>query len=185
MLSNKRGFAIVLLAFILGVITISNNKTLRNIYYLNIETSLFFWDDNLASKREISGSNKDMRWKQIVYVNSLIDKHLLTGLGYDYPIIHSEKYGTSSDALFFESLYLYVIASSGYIGLFVWILFFIRCIGATKDIFEGKYKNYILHGCYIFSIFLTGISLSFSFYMIILSLMIRYKYISIIQPSRR
>jgi len=100
------------------------------------------------------------------------------GLGYGYPEIHSQKYGNNSDALFFESLYLYAIASSGYIGLFIWLLFFYVNMKTTKKSFANPLYNYLFHGSYMLSVFLTNISLSLSYYMILSAFLARDRYIN-------
>lgn len=157
--------------------------TLRKVYHENIEPSVFFWDDKLADRNDFGGSSKEMRKSQIIYVNNLISDHFLTGLGYGYPIIHNMKYQGATDALYFESVYLYVIASSGYIGLLIWVIFFIKLIKETKSICSKKMDNIVLHGGYILSILLTNIYGSFAYYMIVTALFIKHKQLYDINPS--
>ena len=99
-----------MIAFLLVGLCYSFSETFRDFYESNIKTSIFFWNDKLAEQQGLSGSNKEMRLHQVVYVNNLIENHFFMGLGYGYPEIHSQKYGNNSDALFFESLYLYAIS---------------------------------------------------------------------------
>ena len=56
-----------------------------------------------------------MRTTQAKYVNKLIENNEIFGLGYGYTAKHIERYGGNTDALFFESLYLWAIANSGYL----------------------------------------------------------------------
>lgn len=161
--------------FFIGL-SLSFSETAKDFYESNIKTSIFFWDDKLAEQQDLSGSSKDMRLRQVIYTNKLIEDHFFTGMGYGYPEIHSQKYGNRSDALFFESLYLYAIASSGYIGLFVWLLFFYMNTKITKYSFTNPLHNYLFHGSYVLSVFLTNISLSLSYYMILSALIARDRY---------
>ena len=167
-----------MIAFLLVGLCYSFSETFRDFYESNIKTSIFFWNDKLAEQQGLSGSNKEMRLHQVVYVNNLIENHFFMGLGYGYPEIHSQKYGNNSDALFFESLYLYAIASSGYIGLFIWLLFFYVNMKTTKKSFANPLYNYLFHGSYMLSVFLTNISLSLSYYMILSAFLARDRYIN-------
>ena len=94
------------------------------------------------------------------------------------------KYHGATDAWYFESLYLDAIASSGYIGLLVWIFFFFLLINRTNIACQNKLDNYLLHGGYVLSVFLTNIYCSFAYYMIVTALFIKYKQIYIYSSSR-
>ena len=82
-------------------------------FIIQILRLLYFLDDDLAAEHDFKGSNKSMRMSQAIYVNNLISDHFFTGLGYGYPIVHNMKYHGATDALYFESLYLDTISSSG------------------------------------------------------------------------
>ncbi|WP_314646832.1 O-antigen ligase domain-containing protein [Prevotella multiformis] len=162
----KRNIIRSLVVLGISVIVVNSTPTLKEYYHANIEPSIFFWDDNLAEKNEITGSNRELRFSQAKYVNNLISNNELFGLGYGYTTKHIEKYGGNTDALFFESLYLWAIANSGYIGLMVWIFFFYSW--SRKMIVDNnKHVDiYVFNGAYILSIFLTNIYCSFAYYMI-------------------
>lgn len=166
-----RGIGLV----IIGIVLYINVPVVRDVYHSNIETALFFWDDDLAAEHDFKGSNKSMRMSQAIYVNNLISDHFFTGLGYGYPIVHNMKYHGATDALYFESLYLDTISSSGYIGFLVWIFFFFLLIKKTNFACRNKLDNYSLHGGYILSVFLTNIYCSFAYYMIVIALFVKYK----------
>ena len=97
----------------------------------------------MAAEHDFKGSNKSMRMSQAIYVNNLISDHFFTGLGYGYPIVHNMKYHGATDALYFESLYLDTISSSGYIGFLVWIFFFFLLI--KKPILRVGINLIIIH----------------------------------------
>ena len=67
-----------MIAFLLVGLCYSFSETFRDFYESNIKTSIFFWNDKLAEQQGLSGSNKEMRLHQVVYVNNLIENHLPT-----------------------------------------------------------------------------------------------------------
>ena len=157
-----------------SAVVISSTPTLQKYYHANIEPSIFFWDDNLAAKNEIKGSNSEMRTTQAKYVNKLIENNEIFGLGYGYTAKHIERYGGNTDALFFESLYLWAIANSGYLGLLVWIIFFYKWSRRMIANRSEALDMYVFNGSYILSVFLTNIYCSFAYYMIASAFIIKY-----------
>lgn len=152
----------------------SFNKTLHKIYESNIKTSIFFWDDKLAEKNSIRGSSKNMRFEQAIYTNNLIEKNILTGNGFGFTTEFLKKYGTYTNAFAFESIYLWAIANSGYIGLILWCIFFYNCYKRNKNV-NSNTIILMIHGCYWLSILLTNIYVSLYCYMIITALLERYR----------
>ncbi len=171
---TKKNIMYFLGALGISAIVICSSPTLQNYYHANIEPSIFFWDDNLAAKNEIKGSNKEMRTSQAIYVNNLISGNELFGLGYGYTSKHNERYGGNTDALFFESLYLSAIANSGYVGLLVWLIFFYRWSRKMITSKSEVLDMYVFNGAYVLSVFLTNIYCSFAYYMIASAFIIKY-----------
>lgn len=149
------------------------NQTLHKIYESNIKTAIFFWDDKLAEKNSFGGSSKDMRLEQIVYTNNLISQNIFAGRGFGFTKVFLEKHANTTNARAFESIYLWAIANSGYIGLVFWLMFFYRCYEVNKNI-DGYHKTLLMHGCYWLSILLTGIQAPLYYYMILVALFSRY-----------
>lgn len=114
------------------------NKTLHGIYEANIKTAIFFWDDNLSDKYSIGGSSKTMRFDQIAFTNKLIEQNILIGNGFGFTKVFGEKHGNITDARAFESVYLWSIANSGYIGLILWCLFFYRSYQINRNISNNR-----------------------------------------------
>lgn len=171
---NRKAIFYTFASLVIIAILFRTTPYLNQLYHANIKTALFFWDDKLANKQRIKGSNVEMRTSQFRYVNKLVANNPLTGRGYSYPQQHNKKYGGKTDALFFESVYLDTIASSGYIGCFIWMYFFFWCYKQTKGVLPG-YNNLFFHGSYILSICLTGISSSLSFFLTYIALLITNK----------
>lgn len=141
----------------------------------NIESTIFFWDDNVARKNNVDGSSLEMRQSQFECANQMISNHVFCGLGYDYPSYYSSIRGLHPVMFGFESIYFSVIVSSGLLGLLVWFLFFRRII-----LLSYKNKNdldFILayHFGFLLSCLLTAIQSSLWIYMIFSYLYVQNK----------
>ncbi len=138
----------------------------------NIETAIFFWNDNLAQKNNIGGSNLDMRINQLLCTFDMVRDHFLFGLGYSYPSFYTSHFGRHSIMLGFESIFFTSLISSGILGFIVWIHFFIKNIKKSRHL-HGRASAIAIHGTYILSIFMTGIQSSFSYYIITTAILIK------------
>ena len=83
-----------MIAFLLVGLCYSFSETFRDFYESNIKTSIFFWNDKLAEQQGLSGSNKEMRLHQVVYVNNLIENHF-------FIVTHFRKQGSYCTAIRF------------------------------------------------------------------------------------
>ena len=145
---RKKGKAILCICFILTTFTFLQ----RTEYIKNIETAIFFWNDNLAEKNQIGGSSTAMRLTQFEYANDMISDNTLCGLGYNYIGYYSSRYGRHPIMLGFESIYFQVIVQSGIIGLIIWIAFFYRNYIMTNNSSMLKKDAIIMHGAYVLSL---------------------------------
>lgn len=171
---NKREIKKTIFIFsitILGILTFIPKTG----YIKNIETAIFFWDDKLAEKNNIGGSNSTMRLKQFNYVNRMIASQPLCGLGYDYTGYYFTKHGKHPIMLGFESIYFQIIAESGIIGLLIWGLFFYRNYRITIYGFSFKKDALFIHVSYLLSLILTGIQSSIFIYLIFIALIQKNK----------
>ena len=141
----------------------------------NIESTIFFWDDDVARKNNVDGSSLEMRQSQFVCANQMISNHAFCGLGYDYPSYYSSIKGLHPIMFGFESIYFSVIVSSGILGLFVWFLFF-RTIMLLS--YKGRSDlDFIIafHLGFLLSCLLTAIQSSLWIYMIFSYLYVQNK----------
>lgn len=143
----------------------------NNGYMKNIETSLFFWDDGLAEKNDVRGSNRNMRMEQFTYVHTMVRDNPLCGLGLGYPTYYSSRKGQHPVMLGFESIYFSVLVQSGFIGMVVWFLFFHRCYVYTKRTYHHLSDGIVVHCVYLLSLLLTGLQASLFIYMTYVCLM--------------
>lgn len=139
----------------------------------NIESTIFFWNDSMASKNGISGSNMEMRQSQFEYAHQMVGNNILCGLGYDYPAFYSARYGSHPIMHGFESIYFNVLVSSGFIGIVIWIIFFAKLIRNSYMSKRDFRFVFAFHGGFILSCVLTAIQSSMWIYLILSMLFIK------------
>ena len=140
-----------------------------------IAPSVFFWNDNVAQKNEVKGSSKELRFQQIEYTHRLIDGHFLTGKGLSFSKQYLEKNGPYTLVACFESLFLWSLVNSGYLGFFFISLFFAKLMKKTQGATKSKFDNFAFHGAYFLSIMLTNIYCSLSYFLIVSAMMVKYR----------
>lgn len=141
----------------------------------NILSSIIFWDDDYAEKSNIGGSSKEMRFEQISYLHQNLLNNVLTGEGYGFAEQYGERYGNRTPVRGFESIYLQIVANSGYLGLFAWTMFFLVSYRRTWDYSLSKSSNVIFHLFYLLSLILTGIKGSLWAYMTVCALLQKHR----------
>lgn len=156
---------------LLGMLTFIPNSG----YIKNIETAIFFWNDKLAEKNNMGGSNSAMRLTQFNYANHMVASQPLCGLGYNYIAHYVDKHGKHPIMLGFESIYFQIIVESGIIGLLIWSSFLYRNYKTTIYAFPMKKDALFIHGSYLLSLILTGIQSSIFIYLIFVALMQKSK----------
>lgn len=145
----------------------------KDIIKKNIFPAMVIWDDKMAENSETGGSNKEMRVEQWLYLNRVLLKNPITGEGLGYVKLYGDENTIHTPVKGFESIFLQVVAESGYLGLMIWLLFFGRCYNATNNYFSKHRDNCFFHGLYFLSLTLTGIKASLWIYMIICAIMER------------
>jgi hypothetical protein len=91
-----------------------------------IESSIFFWNDNLADKNDIGGSSFMMRYGQIYYSFVEVKNNILFGKGFGWTTYYLSK-NTYHPTLFgFENIITEAIVTMGVCGLFVWSFIFYK-----------------------------------------------------------
>lgn len=133
----------------------------------NIETTVFFWDDKVAAKNDVGGSNKEMRFEQFIYVHKMVSDNLLGGLGFGYPTYYSTNYGIHPYMLGFESIYFLAMASSGLIGVLIWTFFFVKMFKISCRVKSNLHFTLAFHGGFILSCIFTSIQASFWIYLLL------------------
>lgn len=141
----------------------------------NILGSVMFWDDDYANKNNIGGSSKEMRFEQIAYLHQNLLNNVLTGEGFGFTDQYVGRYGNTTPVRAFESIFLQVVANSGYIGFLAWSIFFLICYRKTANFSSKKYSNTIFHVFYIMSLFLTGMKASVWAYMMACAMLQKYR----------
>lgn len=174
MINKKRLVKIFLLfggIFIL-VLLVDYVPTMQG-YFSNLKTALFFWDDNLARVNNFHGSSKEMRMDQFFCSLNMVKNNILCGLGFEYPSYYVLHHGVHPIMLGFESLFFKTIISSGIVGCFIWGFFFKNNMKKTTRIWGGK-QSFAIHGMYLLSILMTGVQNSFTLYLIVTAVLLKY-----------
>lgn len=174
---SVRNISLLILGALSVYIVISYIPSLEGLSK-NIESTIFFWDDSMAQRNGIAGSNMEMRQSQFECAHQMVGNNILWGLGYDYPSFYSSKFGAHPIMHGFESIYFNVLVSSGVLGLLIWFLFFRKMIRITYN--NGKNRGFLFayHGGFILSCILTSIQSSMWIYMILSILYIKSNLLS-------
>ena len=100
-----------------------------NSYVLSI-----FSDD----KSEVAGSSMEMRINQLQGCFHEIRNNPLFGKGYGWTAYYEQNFGDHPVMLAFESLVYVVLCNSGFVGVFIWLVFLGLYINKTKRILKNK-----------------------------------------------
>lgn len=173
---SVRKVLVGLMSSCLFLIILFQIPAVQKVFDTNIKTSIFFWDDKLNVQKGGGGSDKSMRLEQFVAVNQQIADCPLQGKGQGFTTQHIAKFNNYTTVRAYESIVLSVLANSGYIGLLVWIVFFILLYRKTKGYEANKYDNALLHGCFLLNVILTGINTAAFFqFLVLIAIAIRKK----------
>ena len=118
-----------LFLFILVIYIIPTFSSIKDL----VETSLFFWDDNLRDKADVGGSSMEMRLEQTFFPWSFISDNLLFGKGFGFTHVYLSEYGLHSVMKGFETILAYAVCNGGVIGVLTWIFLFSQSYGYIRS----------------------------------------------------
>lgn len=144
-----------------------------------IESSIFFWDDNISKESNIQGSSVSMRELQLLGVIGMIKDNPLFGLGHGYVDYYFSTYGAHPVLLGFESLLFNKLVEGGFINLFLWfylfgVLFFsVNKIKKKYNLTENLsiIKGYVIFYL-IYSLF-TGFMMTFLYFIVLYAVLVK------------
>jgi len=122
-------FSSILIVLLLSIV-VQSNKNLSNYF------SSFL--DVKGEKSEMNGSSISLRLSQLDGALSEIEKSPLVGKGYSWNGYYQKTRGDHPVLLAFESLILSVLCNSGFIGLLIWILFFLYLFHLNRKLLRNK-----------------------------------------------
>ncbi len=128
-----RNFKLIILTFLtLSIFTIfiQSNESLSN-YFVS-------FTDISGNSSNVSGSSIGMRLSQLQGTIDEIKGNELAGKGYGWTGYYMSLYGAHPVILAFESLIYMVLCNSGYIGLLIWIIFFLLLLQLNRKILNIK-----------------------------------------------
>lgn len=142
---RNMSFRTILYAFIsfaLVLLIVYSNDNL-----LNYVASIF---DLSGKKTDVNGSSLDMRLSQLNAVFSVIRDHEMLGNGYGWVSYYLSVYGNHPVLYAFESLLYVILCQSGFIGLFLWIIFGVFSLAVPRMVLTNK-KKCIVTDCIFFA----------------------------------
>lgn len=119
----------------LGMV-IQSNDDLSNIFASFTDIS--------GTKSDIHGSTISMRMDQLQGVFNELKGCELAGKGYGWNGYYISKHGDHPVILAFESLIFVILCNSGYIGMCVWIVFFVLLFRLQRIILNNKDDIYLM-----------------------------------------
>lgn len=113
-------FLCALVTFVLVVEFVPSLSNLKRF----VESSVFFWDDNLASNYGIGGSTFSMRLMQIMYPFVEIKDNLFFGNGFGWTSLYLINNPFHPILFGFETIIAQVVVTMGISGVFLWTWMF-------------------------------------------------------------
>lgn len=173
----------------MGLVLILLIPTQNNSELEALKGNIFFWDSKAADQAGIKGSSSELRKDQLSSVFSLVSGgHQFFGLGKGLVENRQSvnvRIKNIENLYGFESIIYYKIAEQGIVGLLFFLLLYfqiylyIRKVHVKTFDNSTKYLVDALYISYLFSIILTGIQSTFSYFLI--ATMIYLKFLEIKQ----
>lgn len=98
------------------------------------ESTIFFWDENIAKSNEMKGSTIYLRQMQLLGSLEMIDGNFLFGLGHGYVDYYVSNNGPHPILFGFESLVYNKLVEGGLIDLLLWFFVFFTLFNSVKKI---------------------------------------------------
>ncbi|GAB1452028.1 hypothetical protein MASR2M47_20840 [Draconibacterium sp.] len=133
---NIKLIILTLVALLVMIIVIQSNESLSNLF-----TS---FTDISGQKSDVSGSSITMRLNQLQGVFDEIKGNEWAGKGYGWTGYYMSLNGVHPVILAFESLIFMVLCNSGYLGVLIWILFFLMLSQLNRKILTLKIDIFLM-----------------------------------------
>jgi len=127
---NIKLILFTLIAVISFAVVVQSNESLSNLFKS--------FTDLGDQKSDVSGSSITMRSNQLHGVLNEIKGNELVGKGYGWTSYYLSLNGKHPVILAFESLIFMVLCNSGFIGLLVWLIFFVLLFLVNRKILTFK-----------------------------------------------
>lgn len=129
---------IILTLIVLTVLSlvIQSNDSLSNLFASFTDVS--------GQKSEVRGSSISMRLGQLQGAIAEIKGHELAGKGYGWTGYYMSQNGAHPKLLAFESLLFMIICNSGYIGMLIWLFFFLLLYRLHRKILIQKMDTFLM-----------------------------------------
>ena len=107
---------------------IEGAKSIRNM----LESSLFFWDDNLRDTNNVGGSSWELRMQQLLYPFVEVKDNLLFGHGYGWCQWYLLKYELHPILYGFETIFSTSVCEFGIMGYVLYPYLFYKSYKYSK-----------------------------------------------------
>lgn len=128
-------FSSLLILMLLSVV-VQSNKNLSNIFSSFVDVK--------GKNSEMNGSSIGLRLTQLDGALKEIENSPLVGKGFSWNGYYQMTRGDHPVLLAFESLIFIVLCNSGFIGLVIWILFFLYLLHLHRKLLRAKKDIYML-----------------------------------------
>lgn len=130
MIRNLKTFFYGAVLVLFSYLIISTTSDLSNIFASFIDVK--------GTKSEVKGSSISLRIEQLEGVFKEINNNELVGKGFGWTTYYQLLKGDHPVILAFESLIFVVLCNNGFIGLFIWIIFFILLFKLHRKLIKLK-----------------------------------------------
>lgn len=142
---NKRKYKFILygsFAFLIFLIFVYSFPELGSARKL-IESTIFFWNDNLSIKNDVGGSSWEMRLNQMTYCFVEVKNNLLFGNGFGWTAFYLSTHVFHPILFGFENIISDAVCNGGITGLLLWIYIFVSSYKYSSELDKDK-KYYII-----------------------------------------
>jgi hypothetical protein len=133
---NIKLIILTLVALLVMIIVIQSNESLSNLF-----TS---FTDISGQKSDVSGSSISMRLNQLQGTINEIQGNEWAGKGYGWTGYYMSSNGVHPVILAFESIVFMVLCNSGFVGAFIWIIFFLLLYLLNRKILTLKIDIFLM-----------------------------------------
>lgn len=168
---KKIRYLIGSLCFLFAIYIIVNiNPNFEKVKGL-LESSLYFWNDNVARTNSINGSNFNMRITQVIYSFTEVKDNIIFGKGFGWTSYYLSKNAYHPILYGFETIISDAIVNGGIVGLCLWIYIFISSYRYSAIHDKNKYYYKLFTFVQIVIAIATGLSyfIFYGIYIVILN----------------
>ncbi len=145
---------------VLGIVIIEVVPIFESIKNM-VNTSLFFWNDNLLAKTDVGGSDMVLRVRQVFYPFVEVSNNIVFGHGFGWCEWYLEKYELHPILYGFETILSTAVCEFGIMGYLVYCLLFYKSYRYSRPFCDRKTNFQLLN---IFALVILVIATGFNYF---------------------